>query len=166
MAKKPAMTATRAATPPFATKELAGDDVVGDEAAELAAEEPVGPELVIAPPLEALAGADTEARDDAEALEAPDAMDDALPLPEDGIGVYRIELGVALGPVGERLAVEKEIIKKTSFKQQWAKNGYQQRILAVVTGRQLRDRPGSLIEYKKRRPLGIENWCTRTPSRC
>lgn len=167
MAKKPAITATIAATPPFATKELAGDEVVGEEAAELAAEEPVGPELV-ALTLEALAdGVDAEAPEDAEALDAPDATDDeAVPLAELGGAVNGMELGVALAPVGERLTVEKEMIKNRALNNNGQKHSYQQHILAVVTGAQPGDLLGSSFEYKNRRRLGIDHWCTSTSSRC
>jgi len=94
MAKKPAIIAKIAATPPFETKEVAPDEVVGDEAAELAAAELVGTEPV--EPLDVGVDAEkmeiaeemdiTVEMEDAEELEdpePPDAEDDAaLTLPE------------------------------------------------------------------------------------
>ena len=74
MAKKPAIIATIAATPPLVTKELAAAaEEVGRSVPLLVAEELVGEELVIVPPLEVL-GVDEEAPED---VGVPVAEDDA-----------------------------------------------------------------------------------------
>jgi hypothetical protein len=109
--KKPAIIATIAATPPFATKGVAGDEVEGDEAAELADEalvateplvdDPLGvapmPDPLTDPLLVAIGGVGVTAADPED--------DEPLPLAE---LVNETGLGVATGPVGVRLAVEVE----------------------------------------------------------
>lgn len=118
MAKKPAIIATIAATPPFVTKEVAADEVVGVEAAELA----VDPGPVVVAPLEALGlAAETLAGVvvlDAK-VDAPLAL--ALALPELAGVVNETGLGVALGPVGAREAIEEEEIRRQALKQQLPK---------------------------------------------
>jgi len=101
MAKMPAIIATIAAIPPFATKEVAADvgvdvaeeeldaEIVG-ELAELADSLPLAETL-----------ADTEALD----AEAPDAEDNApLALEELAGVVYETGLGDGVAPEAERLA--------------------------------------------------------------
>ena len=139
MAKRPAIIATIAATPPFVIKEVAADEpeVVGAEAAELAVGELVGTEPVAVPPLEALGV-------------------------NPGI-VNGIVLGVALGPVGVTSILEDERIRNRALKTIAKKNRYQYHILSYVWREQFGYRPqNSAVEDKQRRRLGIERWCTRT----
>jgi hypothetical protein len=108
MAKKPAIIAKIAATPPFATKEVAADEIVGDEAAEVAAD----PEVLVGVfvPLLAVLVVDPEMLEDTEVpveTEVPDVVD-VVPLapPELAGVVNETELGVAVAPVAERLATK------------------------------------------------------------
>jgi len=91
MAKKPAIIATTAATPPFANREVAGDEVVGDEAAEVADEAVVG-EVVDDAPVGVLAGG-VEVMEDPGALDAKDDAPLEVPVAVLGGVVYGIELG-------------------------------------------------------------------------
>ena len=144
MAKKPAIIATTAATPPFANREVAGDEVEGVDAAELPVEVPVpvtaGAEPVVVPPVEALTpGVDPEAPED---TGVPDTEPDDTPValaPAELAGVLNgRELGVAVGPVGVRLAVERERIRSRTLQTTVAKkNRYQQHILPIVKPEQL-----------------------------
>jgi len=107
-AKKPAIIAKIAATPspPFVTKEVAADEVVGDEAAELACEALVGTELVGFPVLEAF-GVEPEAPEDAGALDAKDdapLLAEPLALAELAGVVNETGRGDGVGPVGAREA--------------------------------------------------------------
>lgn len=123
MAKKPAIIATIAATPPFVTKEVAADEGVDEAAelaAELAAEEVAGTEAADAV-LEALGVIEAALEPEVVRvpLEAPD--DSATPLlgpalPELAGVENGIELGVALGPVGVRLAISGGRDQKPSTK--------------------------------------------------
>jgi hypothetical protein len=117
MAKMPAIIATIAATPPFATKEVAADvgvDVVEELAADELAELD-GP-LPLAEPL------------DAEA----DAEDDApLALGELAGVVYETGLGDGVAPVAESFAIGGKRIRSQAFNK-IAKNNYQHHILTIV----------------------------------
>jgi hypothetical protein len=128
MAKKPATMATIAATPPFAAKEPAEDEVVeaGAEVVGVA-----GVDAVVALLVDG-AEPDPVALDPAATLDpgtpVPAALDvgtapEAVTEPLAVVAVENgIELGVALGPVGERPAVERiqemEESKPELFKQQ------------------------------------------------
>jgi hypothetical protein len=96
MAKKPAIIATTAATPPFANREVAGDEVVGDEAAELADEALVGTEVMDVPVEVPSTGVDplAEVMEDPAALDATDEAPLEVPVTVLGGVVYGIELGV------------------------------------------------------------------------
>ena len=157
MAKKPAIIATTAATPPFANKEVAADEGV-EEAAEDASEELVAPEPVVVPLLVPL-GVDPEAVEDAG---VPDAEDDApLALAELGIGVNGIEVGVGV-PEAERETMEGERIRNRAFTTIAKKNTYEHHILDFVKRQQFGDpQENSSFEDKERHRLGIERWCTR-----
>jgi len=103
MAKKPAIIATTAATPPFANREVAGDEVVGDEAAELADEALVGAEVVDDLPVEVPStGVDplAEVMEDPAALDAEDDAPLTVLVSVLGGVEYGIELGVAVAVGG------------------------------------------------------------------
>ena len=125
MAKKPAIIATMAATPLFLTKEVAAEEGVDEALAVLAAAEFVGTETVDGVGLlEApeVAGVALEPEVAGMALEAPDDEGDEDPLlvelePAELAGVVNgTGLGVALGPVGARLAIEEKGIRSLALK--------------------------------------------------
>lgn len=170
-AKIPAIIAKIAATPPFPTKEVAGDEVLGDEAAELpdSVEELVGTaepaEPVDVPLTETLAPEDTA--DDAAlalalALAVTLAPALALALPELAAVVNGIEL-VALGvPVALREPVEKERISSRTLNNHSKKKiRYLDHIVHFVKQEQIVHHRDSLLQDKQRRRLGIEHLCTR-----
>ena len=111
MAKKPAIKTMKAATPLFATKEPAADEVVEEEAAEVVGE--AGEEAVDAPLVGELAvGMAMEAVDPPAGLDPPvtpvppaaldpedEVTEPLTPMELNGTG-----LDVALGPVGLRPA--------------------------------------------------------------
>jgi hypothetical protein len=107
MAKKPATKAKIAATPPFATKESADDEVVEDAAEDV---EVAGVDAVVALLVDD-AEPDPVALDPARPVPVVVDVDTVLEAPTEPMAVVAvengIELGVALGPVGERLAVER-----------------------------------------------------------
>jgi len=121
IAKKPAIKAMKAATPPFATTEPAADEEVEEEAAVVAEEgeeapdaplvrelavgtEALDPPMAVVPPMTPVTPVPVTPTTlvPLAALNAEDAATEALTLPEvNGTG-----LGVALGPVGLRPAAE------------------------------------------------------------
>ena len=129
MAKKPAIIATIAATPPFPTKGVA-PDVVEVVAAELVAEF-VGELAELADPL---LDAEPDAEPDAlEDPEAPDTEDDApVALAEPPGVVYETGLGDGVAPVAERPTVEEERIRNQALKKVAKKNRYQVHIVPFV----------------------------------
>ena len=112
MAKKPAIIATIAATPPFPTKGVA-PDVVEVVAAELVAEF-VGELAELADPL---LDAEPDAEPDAlEDPEEPDTEDDApVALAEPPGVVYETGLGDGVAPVAERPTVDGREDQKPSI---------------------------------------------------
>ena len=118
MAKKPAIIATMAATPLFLTKEVAAEEGV-DEA--LAAEEFVTVDDVGLLEAFEVAGEALEPEVVGMALEAPDDKGDEDPLMElesaELAGVVNgTGLGVVLGPVRVRLAIEEKGIRSLALK--------------------------------------------------
>lgn len=126
MAKKPAIIATIAATPPFPTKGVA-PDVVEVVAAELVAEF-VGELAELADPL---LDAEPDALEDPE---EPDTEDDApVALAELPGVVYETGLGDGVAPVAERPTVEEERIRNQALEKiAKKKNRYQVHIVPFV----------------------------------